>query len=40
MKGQINKICNNPIVILSTVVVSVFIGGVLGVFAYYGQWLG
>lgn len=40
MKRQINKICNNPIVILSTALVSTFIGGVLGVFAYYGQWLG
>ncbi|WP_304683286.1 hypothetical protein [uncultured Clostridium sp.] len=40
MKEQINKICNNHIVILLTALVSAFIGGVLGVFAYYGQWLG
>lgn len=40
MKVKINKICSNPIVILGATLVSLIIGGILGVFAYYGQWLG
>lgn len=40
MKGKINKVCSNPIAILGTVLVSLLIGGTLGIFAYYGQWLG
>lgn len=40
MKEQISKVCNNPVVILATALVSTLIGGILGVFAYYEQWLG
>lgn len=40
MKEKINKVCTNPIAILEAVLVCAFIGGTLGVFAYYGQWLG
>lgn len=39
MKGKINKVCNNPIAILGGGLFSLLIGGTLGIFAYYGQWL-
>ena len=40
MKEKINKTCNNSIVLLVTALVSTLIGGTLGIFAYYGKWLG
>ena len=40
MKEKINKFCTNPTAILGAVLLCAFIGWTLGVFAYYGQWLG
>lgn len=39
MKQKI-KLCNKPIIILIGTLIGAIGGGVLGVFAYYGQWLG
>ncbi|WP_279289597.1 hypothetical protein [Clostridium gallinarum] len=40
MKEKINKVCSNPIAILGAGLISLIIGGTLGILAYYGQWLG
>lgn len=40
MKENLKQWCNKPIVILMASVVAASLGGLLGVFAYYGQWLG
>lgn len=39
MKEKI-KCCDKPINILICTVISSIGGGILGAFAYYGQWLG
>lgn len=39
MKEKI-KYCDKPIIIFIGLLISAIGGGILGIFAYYGQWLG
>ncbi len=40
MKEKIQESFDNPIFILAGTIIGSVAGGILGVIAYYGQWLG
>jgi hypothetical protein len=40
MRESVREYCNNTTIILVVALVSALLGGLLGVFAYYKQWLG
>lgn len=40
MKEKIKQWSNKPSVILTATVIAGIVGAILGVHAYYGQWLG
>lgn len=40
MKEKMKQLCNKPSVIITGTVIAGIVGGILGVHAYYGQWLG
>lgn len=40
MREKVREYCNNTTMILVVTLISSVLGGLLGVFAYYKQWLG
>jgi hypothetical protein len=40
MKEKIKGYCNKPTLILAAALIGAIGGGIIGVLAYYGQWLG
>jgi hypothetical protein len=40
MRERAREYCNNTTIILAVALISAILGGLLGVFAYYKQWLG
>lgn len=40
MREKNREYCNNTTIIFVVVLISALLGGLLGVFAYYKQWLG